>query len=83
MQDFLGGLRYRQQKVWREADALSPREMNRKAVYKQRRKYKDLFIDLFEPLHAFAQHPVSDDNVSPAANQPESWVEGQPPCNPL
>eukprot|EP00983_Pelagomonas_calceolata_P073905 1152321-Pelagomonas_calceolata.AAC.1 len=32
MQDFLGDLRYRQQKVWREADALSPREVNRKAV---------------------------------------------------
>eukprot|EP00967_Tisochrysis_lutea_P050805 scaffold62541_cov27-Tisochrysis_lutea.AAC.1 len=25
-QDVLGGMRYRQQKVWREADALSPRE---------------------------------------------------------
>eukprot|EP00983_Pelagomonas_calceolata_P066205 1148913-Pelagomonas_calceolata.AAC.1 len=25
-------LRYRQQKVWREADALSPRQVNRKAV---------------------------------------------------
>eukprot|EP00983_Pelagomonas_calceolata_P046640 1140277-Pelagomonas_calceolata.AAC.1 len=32
MQDFLGDLRYRQQKFWREADALSPREVNRKAV---------------------------------------------------
>eukprot|EP00983_Pelagomonas_calceolata_P073093 1152004-Pelagomonas_calceolata.AAC.1 len=26
MQEFLGDSRYRQQKVWREADALSPRE---------------------------------------------------------
>eukprot|EP00983_Pelagomonas_calceolata_P011629 375075-Pelagomonas_calceolata.AAC.1 len=32
MQDFLGDLRYRQKKVWREADALSPREVDRKAV---------------------------------------------------
>eukprot|EP00983_Pelagomonas_calceolata_P023185 730141-Pelagomonas_calceolata.AAC.1 len=32
MQDFLRDLKYRQQKVWREADALSPREVNRKAV---------------------------------------------------
>eukprot|EP00983_Pelagomonas_calceolata_P063039 1147558-Pelagomonas_calceolata.AAC.2 len=32
MQDFLGDLRYRQQRVWREAGALSPREVNRKAV---------------------------------------------------
>eukprot|EP00983_Pelagomonas_calceolata_P025067 788160-Pelagomonas_calceolata.AAC.1 len=32
MQDYLGDLRYRKQKVWREADALSPQEMNRKAV---------------------------------------------------
>eukprot|EP00983_Pelagomonas_calceolata_P000603 21348-Pelagomonas_calceolata.AAC.2 len=32
MQDFTGYLRYRQHKVWREADALSPREVNRKAV---------------------------------------------------
>eukprot|EP00983_Pelagomonas_calceolata_P002665 88199-Pelagomonas_calceolata.AAC.1 len=32
MQDFLGELGYRQQKVCREADALSPREVNRKAV---------------------------------------------------
>eukprot|EP00983_Pelagomonas_calceolata_P010336 335670-Pelagomonas_calceolata.AAC.1 len=32
MQDFIGDLRYRQQKVWKEADALSPREMNRKVV---------------------------------------------------
>eukprot|EP00983_Pelagomonas_calceolata_P076803 1153578-Pelagomonas_calceolata.AAC.3 len=32
VQDFIGDLRYRQQKVWREADAFSPREMNRKAV---------------------------------------------------
>eukprot|EP00983_Pelagomonas_calceolata_P072252 1151633-Pelagomonas_calceolata.AAC.1 len=32
MQDLLGDLRYRQQKVWREADALSPREVNSKAV---------------------------------------------------
>eukprot|EP00983_Pelagomonas_calceolata_P044335 1139256-Pelagomonas_calceolata.AAC.1 len=32
MQDFIGDLRYRQQRVWREADALSPREVNRKAV---------------------------------------------------
>eukprot|EP00983_Pelagomonas_calceolata_P036131 1130207-Pelagomonas_calceolata.AAC.1 len=31
-QDFLADLRYRLQKVWREADALSPREVNRKAV---------------------------------------------------
>eukprot|EP00983_Pelagomonas_calceolata_P033899 1062681-Pelagomonas_calceolata.AAC.1 len=30
MQDFLGDLRNRQQKVWREADALSPQEVNRK-----------------------------------------------------
>eukprot|EP00983_Pelagomonas_calceolata_P026898 844490-Pelagomonas_calceolata.AAC.1 len=30
-QDFIGNLRYREQKVWREADALSPRVMNRKA----------------------------------------------------
>eukprot|EP00983_Pelagomonas_calceolata_P127692 1161433-Pelagomonas_calceolata.AAC.6 len=30
--DLLGDLRYRKQKVWREADALSPREVNRKAV---------------------------------------------------
>eukprot|EP00983_Pelagomonas_calceolata_P009786 317438-Pelagomonas_calceolata.AAC.1 len=32
MQDYLGDLRYRQQKVWNEAEALSPREVNRKAV---------------------------------------------------
>eukprot|EP00983_Pelagomonas_calceolata_P089032 1157270-Pelagomonas_calceolata.AAC.4 len=32
MQDFLEVFRHRQQKVWREADALSPKEMNRKAV---------------------------------------------------
>eukprot|EP00983_Pelagomonas_calceolata_P061594 1146900-Pelagomonas_calceolata.AAC.6 len=32
MQDFFGDLRYRQRKVWREADALSPREVNRNAV---------------------------------------------------
>eukprot|EP00983_Pelagomonas_calceolata_P022097 693574-Pelagomonas_calceolata.AAC.1 len=32
MQDFSADLRYRQQKVWREADALSSREVNRKAV---------------------------------------------------
>eukprot|EP00983_Pelagomonas_calceolata_P079958 1154929-Pelagomonas_calceolata.AAC.2 len=31
MQNFIGDLRYRQHKVWREADALSPREVNRKA----------------------------------------------------
>eukprot|EP00983_Pelagomonas_calceolata_P035812 1120830-Pelagomonas_calceolata.AAC.1 len=35
MQDFLGDLRYRQQKVWREVDV--PRAVNRKAVtYHQR-----------------------------------------------
>eukprot|EP00983_Pelagomonas_calceolata_P130143 1161664-Pelagomonas_calceolata.AAC.8 len=32
MQDFTGDLRYRQQKVWRKADAPSPQEMNRIAV---------------------------------------------------
>eukprot|EP00983_Pelagomonas_calceolata_P014113 451064-Pelagomonas_calceolata.AAC.2 len=32
MQDFIGDLRYRQQKFWREADALSPQEVNRKEV---------------------------------------------------
>eukprot|EP00983_Pelagomonas_calceolata_P022863 719536-Pelagomonas_calceolata.AAC.1 len=32
MQDLLGDWRYRQQKVWREADSLSPREVDRKAV---------------------------------------------------
>eukprot|EP00983_Pelagomonas_calceolata_P003081 101358-Pelagomonas_calceolata.AAC.1 len=32
MQDFIRDLRHRQQKVWGEADALSPREVNRKAV---------------------------------------------------
>eukprot|EP00983_Pelagomonas_calceolata_P004810 157091-Pelagomonas_calceolata.AAC.2 len=32
MQDFKGDLRYRQRKVWQEADALSPREKKRKAV---------------------------------------------------
>eukprot|EP00983_Pelagomonas_calceolata_P110776 1159712-Pelagomonas_calceolata.AAC.5 len=32
MWDFIGDSSYRQQKVWREADALSPREVNRKAV---------------------------------------------------
>eukprot|EP00983_Pelagomonas_calceolata_P117917 1160454-Pelagomonas_calceolata.AAC.1 len=32
MQEFLGDVRHRQQKVWREADALSPQEVNRKAV---------------------------------------------------
>eukprot|EP00983_Pelagomonas_calceolata_P048595 1141129-Pelagomonas_calceolata.AAC.1 len=32
MQAFIGDLRYRQQKVWREADALSPQEVNRKVV---------------------------------------------------
>eukprot|EP00983_Pelagomonas_calceolata_P029775 933073-Pelagomonas_calceolata.AAC.1 len=32
MQDFLADLRYRQQKVWKQADALSPREVNKKAV---------------------------------------------------
>eukprot|EP00983_Pelagomonas_calceolata_P127134 1161372-Pelagomonas_calceolata.AAC.1 len=32
MQDFVGDLRCTRQKVWREADALSPREVNRKAV---------------------------------------------------
>eukprot|EP00983_Pelagomonas_calceolata_P028534 893895-Pelagomonas_calceolata.AAC.1 len=30
--DFVGDLRYRQQKLWREADTLSAREVNRKAV---------------------------------------------------
>ena len=143
MQDFLGDLRYRQQKIWREADAMSPRGVNRKAVtyhhwcgrplnqtartpfcvptylFKDldkgvmrnvsrfrlrahclkvesckwlggsnicdkcecaevqdekhvlfycnclemcelRRKYKDLFIDLFKPLHIFAQLPNTD-----------------------
>eukprot|EP00983_Pelagomonas_calceolata_P008439 276091-Pelagomonas_calceolata.AAC.1 len=30
MQDVLGDLRYRQYKVWREAYALSPQEVNRK-----------------------------------------------------
>eukprot|EP00983_Pelagomonas_calceolata_P063235 1147639-Pelagomonas_calceolata.AAC.3 len=35
MQDFLGDLRYKQQKVWRKANALSPREINRKAVIYQ------------------------------------------------
>eukprot|EP00983_Pelagomonas_calceolata_P029559 925884-Pelagomonas_calceolata.AAC.4 len=34
-QDFLEDLRCRQQKVWREADALSPREVNRNAVKQQ------------------------------------------------
>eukprot|EP00983_Pelagomonas_calceolata_P052704 1142960-Pelagomonas_calceolata.AAC.7 len=33
MQDFSADLRYRQQKVRREAEALSPREVNRKATY--------------------------------------------------
>eukprot|EP00983_Pelagomonas_calceolata_P041317 1138013-Pelagomonas_calceolata.AAC.1 len=32
MQDLIGDLRYRQQKIWREADALSPREAIRKAA---------------------------------------------------
>eukprot|EP00983_Pelagomonas_calceolata_P001661 54830-Pelagomonas_calceolata.AAC.1 len=32
MQDFIGDSRYRQQKVWREADAQSPQKVNRKAV---------------------------------------------------
>eukprot|EP00983_Pelagomonas_calceolata_P027147 853853-Pelagomonas_calceolata.AAC.1 len=32
MQAFIGDLRYRQQKVWREADALSLQEVNWKAV---------------------------------------------------
>eukprot|EP00983_Pelagomonas_calceolata_P001020 35682-Pelagomonas_calceolata.AAC.1 len=32
MQEFSRDLGYRQQKVWREGDALSPREVNRKAV---------------------------------------------------
>eukprot|EP00983_Pelagomonas_calceolata_P057735 1145195-Pelagomonas_calceolata.AAC.1 len=32
LQDFLADLKYRQQKVRREADALSPREVNWKAV---------------------------------------------------
>eukprot|EP00983_Pelagomonas_calceolata_P054877 1143892-Pelagomonas_calceolata.AAC.2 len=32
MQDFIRDLRYRQHKVWREADALSPREVIRKSV---------------------------------------------------
>eukprot|EP00983_Pelagomonas_calceolata_P033586 1050893-Pelagomonas_calceolata.AAC.1 len=32
MQDLLADLRYRQQKVRKEANALSPREVNRKAV---------------------------------------------------
>eukprot|EP00983_Pelagomonas_calceolata_P006904 225251-Pelagomonas_calceolata.AAC.2 len=32
MQDFIGDLRYRQQKVRREVDALSPQDVNRKAV---------------------------------------------------
>eukprot|EP00983_Pelagomonas_calceolata_P004632 150488-Pelagomonas_calceolata.AAC.1 len=31
-QDFLADLGYRQQKVWREVDAFSPRLVNRKAV---------------------------------------------------
>eukprot|EP00983_Pelagomonas_calceolata_P009584 309806-Pelagomonas_calceolata.AAC.1 len=31
MQDFIEDLSYRQQKVWREADTLSPREVNRRA----------------------------------------------------
>eukprot|EP00983_Pelagomonas_calceolata_P076642 1153499-Pelagomonas_calceolata.AAC.1 len=30
--DSIGDLRYRQEKVWREADALSPQEVNRKTV---------------------------------------------------
>jgi len=32
MQKFIGDLRYRQQKVWREVDTLNPREVNKKAV---------------------------------------------------
>eukprot|EP00983_Pelagomonas_calceolata_P042753 1138640-Pelagomonas_calceolata.AAC.5 len=32
MQDFIGDLRYRQRKVWREADAFSPQGMKRKSV---------------------------------------------------
>eukprot|EP00983_Pelagomonas_calceolata_P053606 1143356-Pelagomonas_calceolata.AAC.6 len=32
MQDFFGDLRYRQKKILRKADALSPQEVNRKAV---------------------------------------------------
>eukprot|EP00983_Pelagomonas_calceolata_P054736 1143834-Pelagomonas_calceolata.AAC.6 len=32
IQDSIRDLRYRHQKVWREADAFSPREVNRKAV---------------------------------------------------
>ena len=32
MQDFIADLRYRQQKVWREADDLDPRAVNKKVV---------------------------------------------------
>eukprot|EP00983_Pelagomonas_calceolata_P102310 1158790-Pelagomonas_calceolata.AAC.16 len=32
MQDSIRDLRFRQQRNWKEADALSPREMNREAV---------------------------------------------------
>eukprot|EP00983_Pelagomonas_calceolata_P020506 645825-Pelagomonas_calceolata.AAC.2 len=32
MQNCLGDLRYRQQRVWKEADALSPQGVSRKAV---------------------------------------------------
>ena len=32
MQEFLGELRHRQQKVWREAETLNPREARKKAV---------------------------------------------------
>eukprot|EP00983_Pelagomonas_calceolata_P108958 1159508-Pelagomonas_calceolata.AAC.3 len=32
MQDLSGDLRYRQQKVWREADAFGLQEVNRKAI---------------------------------------------------
>eukprot|EP00983_Pelagomonas_calceolata_P069334 1150332-Pelagomonas_calceolata.AAC.1 len=40
MQDFLRDLRYRQQKVWREADALSPREDLDKGVMRNVSKFR-------------------------------------------
>eukprot|EP00983_Pelagomonas_calceolata_P056489 1144606-Pelagomonas_calceolata.AAC.3 len=64
-QDFLGHLRYRQQKVWR--DALSPQEMHRKADQQVMKNVKSWF------------HFMLVVNILPAANQPEPWAVGQPP----
>eukprot|EP00983_Pelagomonas_calceolata_P080552 1155203-Pelagomonas_calceolata.AAC.1 len=60
MQDFIRNLRYRQQKVWREADAFeefSPQEVNKKAVIYHRWCEK--------PLNRMARTPscISSDSL--------------------